>query len=91
MVASTAIGGTLQYGYNLAIMNAPTTVRFLFLYYVYWLYMCLCVFVCVSIRLHGHAHMCGCVFECMCACQCVTVCEYIVKRLFVIMWIAGGR
>lgn len=26
MVASAAIGGTLQYGYNLAIMNAPTTV-----------------------------------------------------------------
>ncbi|MED6282978.1 hypothetical protein CHARACLAT_003993 [Characodon lateralis] len=25
MVASAAIGGTLQYGYNLAIMNAPTT------------------------------------------------------------------
>lgn len=27
MVTSTAIGGTLQYGYNLAIMNAPTVVR----------------------------------------------------------------
>lgn len=26
MVASAAFGGTLQYGYNLAIMNAPTTV-----------------------------------------------------------------
>lgn len=26
MVTSTAIGGTLQYGYNLAIMNAPTVV-----------------------------------------------------------------
>lgn len=26
MVASAAIGGTLQYGYNLAIMNAPTVV-----------------------------------------------------------------
>uniref|UniRef100_A0AAQ5ZSJ6 Solute carrier family 2, facilitated glucose transporter member 5 n=1 Tax=Amphiprion ocellaris TaxID=80972 RepID=A0AAQ5ZSJ6_AMPOC len=25
MVASAAIGGTLQYGYNLAIMNSPTT------------------------------------------------------------------
>uniref|UniRef100_A0A146RHV5 Monocarboxylate transporter 7 n=1 Tax=Fundulus heteroclitus TaxID=8078 RepID=A0A146RHV5_FUNHE len=25
MVASAAVGGTLQYGYNLAIMNAPTT------------------------------------------------------------------
>uniref|UniRef100_A0A3B3X7B6 Solute carrier family 2, facilitated glucose transporter member 5 n=1 Tax=Poecilia mexicana TaxID=48701 RepID=A0A3B3X7B6_9TELE len=25
MVASASIGGTLQYGYNLAIMNAPTT------------------------------------------------------------------
>uniref|UniRef100_A0A3Q2YAW8 Solute carrier family 2, facilitated glucose transporter member 5 n=1 Tax=Hippocampus comes TaxID=109280 RepID=A0A3Q2YAW8_HIPCM len=25
MIASAAIGGTLQYGYNLAIMNAPTT------------------------------------------------------------------
>lgn len=28
MVASAAIGGTLQYGYNLAIMNAPTIVSF---------------------------------------------------------------
>jgi len=27
MVTSAAIGGTLQYGYNLAIMNAPTVVR----------------------------------------------------------------
>lgn len=27
MVTSAAIGGTLQYGYNLAIMNAPTAVR----------------------------------------------------------------
>lgn len=27
MVTSAAIGGTLQYGYNLAIMNAPTIVR----------------------------------------------------------------
>lgn len=26
MVTSAAIGGTLQYGYNLAIMNAPTVV-----------------------------------------------------------------
>lgn len=26
MVASAAIGGTLQYGYNLAIMNSPTVV-----------------------------------------------------------------
>lgn len=26
MVASAAIGGTLQYGYNLAIMNSPTIV-----------------------------------------------------------------
>lgn len=26
MVGSAAIGGTLQYGYNLAIMNAPTVV-----------------------------------------------------------------
>ncbi|TRZ03960.1 hypothetical protein DNTS_003967, partial [Danionella cerebrum] len=25
MVTSAAIGGTLQYGYNLSIMNAPTT------------------------------------------------------------------
>uniref|UniRef100_A0A3Q3FBR6 Solute carrier family 2, facilitated glucose transporter member 5 n=1 Tax=Kryptolebias marmoratus TaxID=37003 RepID=A0A3Q3FBR6_KRYMA len=28
MVASAAIGGTLQYGYNLAIMNAPTAVSY---------------------------------------------------------------
>lgn len=27
MVTSAGIGGTLQYGYNLAIMNAPTVVR----------------------------------------------------------------
>lgn len=26
MVTSAAVGGTLQYGYNLAIMNAPTVV-----------------------------------------------------------------
>lgn len=30
MVASAAIGGTLQYGYNLAIMNAPTVVSVLY-------------------------------------------------------------
>lgn len=32
MVLAAGTGGTLQYGYNLAIMNAPTTV-------------CLCLFV----------------------------------------------
>ena len=26
-VCSAAIGGTLQYGYNIAIINAPTIVR----------------------------------------------------------------
>lgn len=26
MITSAAVGGTLQYGYNLAIMNAPTVV-----------------------------------------------------------------
>ncbi|KTG47239.1 hypothetical protein cypCar_00038753 [Cyprinus carpio] len=30
MVTSTAIGGTLQYGYNLAIMNGPTVANYQF-------------------------------------------------------------
>lgn len=33
MVASAAFGGTLQYGYNLAIMNSPTTVS---------MFLCVC-------------------------------------------------
>ncbi|KAM9758516.1 solute carrier family 2, facilitated glucose transporter member 11 isoform 1-T1 [Menidia menidia] len=36
MVASAAIGGTLQYGYNLAIMNAPTTFIQAFINETFW-------------------------------------------------------
>ncbi|XP_028262295.1 solute carrier family 2, facilitated glucose transporter member 11 [Parambassis ranga] len=36
MVASAAIGGTLQYGYNLAIMNAPTTYIQTFINETFW-------------------------------------------------------
>lgn len=41
MVTSAAVGGTLQYGYNLAITNAPTVVST----YLFYSYLCLLMII----------------------------------------------
>lgn len=57
MVTCTAIGGTLQYGYNLAIMNAPTTVRDTVFVSVFTNVAC---FISLSVLIHVKTFCCFC-------------------------------